>query len=50
MEDNSTTENLYETLGIPKSATADEIKKVCQNSMGLKQTFFDLIDFLILGI
>ncbi|GAA5803976.1 hypothetical protein HPULCUR_009461 [Helicostylum pulchrum] len=27
MEDSTTTNNLYETLGIPKSSTADEIKK-----------------------
>jgi DnaJ-class molecular chaperone len=28
MENTDTTNNLYETLGITKSATADEIKKV----------------------
>ena len=30
MENNQTTNNLYETLGIRKSATAEEIKKVTQ--------------------
>lgn len=28
MEDNTTTENLYEILGIPKSATTEQVKKV----------------------